>query len=64
MKELNNARESKQDCLREWFQTTGCRGRYNRLQRPIQQAVEADTASRSFNISSNFKCLISNLNVK
>jgi hypothetical protein len=55
MKELNNARESKQDCLREWFQTAGRGGRYDRLQGPIQQAAEADTASRSFNISSNVK---------
>jgi len=35
--------------------TTGRMGRYNRPQRPIQQAAEADTASRSFNISSNVK---------
>ena len=35
--------------------TTGRGGRYDRLQRQIQQAAEADTASRSFNISSNVK---------
>jgi len=35
--------------------TTGRGGRYDRLQGPIQQAAEADTASRSFNISSNVK---------
>ena len=56
MKELNNARESKQDCLREWFQTAGRGGRYDRLQRQIQQAAGADTASCSFNISSDVKC--------
>ena len=55
MKELNNARESKQDCLREWFQTAGRGGQYDRLQGPIQQAAEADTASRSFNISLDVK---------
>lgn len=60
MKELNNARESKQDCLGEWFQTAGRGGRYDRLQRQIQQAAEADTASRSFNISSNVKFQIFN----
>ena len=61
MKELNNARESKQDCLREWFQTTGRRGRYNRPHGQIQQAVEADTTGRSFNISLDVKCTRQNL---
>ena len=61
MKELNDAQESKEDCREEWFQTAGRGGRYDRLHRQIQQAVEADTTGRSFNISLDVKCTRQNL---